>query len=327
MSNRRPSTLTTLVLSAFCTFGATSFAVAQAYPTKPIKLIVPFPPGGATDIIARTLAQKLGERLGNNVVVDNKPGAGGTIGSDAAAKSAPDGYTLLLATSSTHSIGPVLNKAIPYNAEKDFTPVSHVADATNVLIVSPSLPVKSVSELIAHAKSAPGTTFGSSGNGTIVHLQGEMFAHMSGAALTHVPYKGTALAIPDLAAGRVTMMFDSITSALPHIKSGNVRALAVTASKRSALLPDLPTVDASGLKGYVADTYFALYAPAGTPAEIVNRLHREVVAALASADLKERFATQGVEPVGANGEQLLDTMRSESTKWRRVIEQAKIKLD
>ncbi len=310
-----------------CAAGMSVFAAAQTYPTRPIKLLIPFPAGGATDIIGRALAIKLSERLGQSVVVENKPGAGGTIGTDLAAKSPPDGYTLLLATSSTHSIGPILNKSIPYNAEKDFIPVSYIASAPSVLIISPTLPVKSVAELVAYGKAKPGLPFSSSGNGTVVHLQGEYFGHLAGLSLTHIPYKGTALAIADIVSGEVGMMFDSIPSAIPHIKAGRVRALAVTSAKPSALLPDLPTVDASGLKGFSADVYFGLFAPIGTHSEIVARIQKEAIAAVNAPDLKERFAQQGVEPVGNNGEALLETMRSEGAKWRRVIELAKVKIE
>jgi tripartite-type tricarboxylate transporter receptor subunit TctC len=313
--------------AVICAAGMSALALAQTYPSKPIKLVIPFPAGGATDIIGRTLAQKLGERLGQNVIVDNKPGAGGAIGSDAVAKASADGYTLLLATSSTHSIGPVLNKNIAYSPEKDFAPISYVASASSVLVVSPTLSVKTVAELITMAKATPGMTFGSSGNGTIVHLQAEYFAHLAGVQLTHIPYKGTALAIPDVASGQVAMIFDSITSAVPHIKSGRVKALAVTSLKPSTLLPELPTVDATGLKGYSSDTYFGLFAPAGTPAEIIARLQKEITAIANAPDVKERFATQGVEPVGGDGTALTETMRQETAKWRRVIEQAKVKLD
>ena len=305
-----------------------AFAQPHAYLSKPIRLIVPFPPGGATDIIGRTLAQKLSVQLGQNVIVDNKPGAGGTLGSAEAAKAAPDGYTLLLATTSTHSIAPSLYKNISYSADKDFTPITEVATATNVLIVTPNLPAKDVAELIALAKKNPDAlNFASSGNGTIVHLQSELFKLASNTKLTHVPYKGTALAIPDLISGQTQVMFDSLVSALPHINSGKVRALAVTSSKRTALLPNVPTVVESGLPDYVVNTYFGLFAPPGTPRDIVQRLHKEAVIAVLSADVKERFASQGAEPVGGTPEALSALIKSETVKWKRVIDAGQIKLD
>ncbi len=301
---------------------------AQAFPSKPIRLIVPFPPGGATDIIGRTLAQKLSVQLGQNVIVDNKPGAGGTLGSSEAAKAAPDGYTLLLATTSTHSIAPSLYKNISYSADKDFTPITEVATATNVLIVTPNLPAKDVAELIALAKKNPDAlNFASSGNGTIVHLQSELFKLASNTKLTHVPYKGTALAIPDLIGGQTHVMFDSLVSALPHINGGKVRALAVTSAKRTPLLPNVPTVVESGLPDYVVNTYFGLFAPPGTPRDIVQRLQKEAVIAVLSADVKERFASQGAEPVGGTAEALSALIKSETVKWKRVIEAGQIKLD
>ena len=303
-------------------------AFAQAYPNKPIRLVIPFPPGGATDIIGRTLAQKLSVQLGQNVIVDNKPGAGGTLGSAEAAKAAPDGYTILLATTSTHSIAPSLYKNIPYSVEKDFTPITEVATATNVLIVTPNLPVKDVAELVALAKKNPDAlNFASSGNGTIVHLQSELFKLISGTKLTHVPYKGTALAIPDLISGQTHLMFDSLVSALPHIKGGKVKALAVTSTKRTPLLPSVPTVIESGLPDYEVNTYFGLFAPPGTPRDIVQRLQKEAVIAVQSADVRERFASQGAEPVGGTPEALSALIKSETVKWERVIDAGQIKLD
>ncbi|TAG48846.1 MAG: tripartite tricarboxylate transporter substrate binding protein [Betaproteobacteria bacterium] len=306
----------------------TSVAIAQPYPNKSIRLIVPFPPGGATDIIGRTLAQKLSAQLGQAVVVDNKPGAGGTLGSTELTKAAPDGYTLLLATTSTHSIAPSLYKSIAYTVEKDFAPIGEVATATNVLIVTNGLAAKDVRELIALAKAEPNKlNFASSGNGTVVHLQSELFKLNSGTQITHVPYKGTALAIPDLISGQTQMLFDSIVSALPHIKGGKVRALAVTSAKRSSLLPNVPTVAESGLPDYVVDTYFGLYAPAATPRDIVDRLQREMAAAVQSAEVKERFASQGAEPVGGTSAALSALMKTEADKWRRVITAGQIKID
>ena len=318
------------VLAALCisAFAAPQAALAQAWPSKPIRLIIPFPPGGATDIIGRTLAQKLSTQLGQTVIVDNKPGAGGTLGSNEAAKAAPHGYTLLLATTSTHSIAPSLYKNIPYPVEKDFSPISEVATATNVLIVTPNLPVTNVAELVALAKSKPDAlNFASSGNGTIVHLQSELFKLVAGVQLTHVPYKGTALAIPDLISGQTHLLFDSLVSALPHIKGGKVKALAVTSAKRTPLLPNVPTVIESGLPGYEVNTYFGLFAPRGTPREIVQRLQRESATAVQSADVKERFASQGAEPVGGTPEALSALIRTETAKWKRVIEAGQIKLD
>ena len=211
-------------------------AIAQNYPAKPVRLIIPFPPGGATDIFGRVLAQKLGELIGQSVVVENRPGAGGTIGSELASKAVPDGYTVLLATTSTHSIGPALNPKMPYDARKDFAPVIHLADATNILIASPTLPVANLRELVAYARANPGKlNYASSGNGTIVHLTGEMFKAATGTFIVHIPYKGTALAIPDLIAGQVSFVFDNIASALPHIRGGKVKTLGISADRKSVV--------------------------------------------------------------------------------------------
>jgi len=304
-----------------------TLGTAQAqYPNRPVKMIVPFPPAGATDIVGRIVAQKLGERLGQPVVVENKPGAGGSIGSDLAAKSAPDGYTLLMATSSTHSIGPVLQK-LPYDPLKDFAPVTHVANVPNVLIVSPQLPVGTMAEFIAYAKARPGQlNFASSGVGTIVHLNGELFKMLAGVDLVHVPYKGTALAIPDLANGSIAMLFDSLASVQPHIKSGRVRPLAVNAQKRSALLPEVPTLAEAGMPAFDRYTWFGMFAPAGTPKEIVARVQAEVVAALKAPDLLERFTAVGAEPVGSTPEQFVERIKSDATKWAEVIRAANVKV-
>jgi tripartite-type tricarboxylate transporter receptor subunit TctC len=328
-------------IAAFCSLFSLAPSFAQSptpssavfppntvYPSKQIRLIVPFPPGGATDIIGRTLAQKLVAQMGQTVIVENRPGAGGTLGSAELLKAAPDGYTILLGTTSTHSIAPHLYKNLGYVAERDFTPISEVATVTSALVVAPNLQVADVRQLVALARAQPDKlNYASSGNGTIVHLQGELFKQMSNTKITHVPYKGTALAMPDVMSGQVQMIFDSIVSALPHIRSGKVRALAVTSAKRSPLLPDVPTVIESGLPGYEVNTYFGLFAPANTPREIVERLQSEVAKAVQSTDVKERFASQGAEPVGGAPAALAALVQSEAQKWKRTIETAEVRLD
>ena len=300
---------------------------AQAqYPNRAMKLVVPFPPAGATDIVGRIVAQKLGEQMGQSVVVENKPGAGGSIGSDLVAKSAPDGYTLLMATSSTHSIGPALQK-LPYDPLQDFAPITHVANVPNVLVVSPVLPVTSVQELIAYAKARPGQlNFASSGVGTIVHLNGELFKMLAGVDMVHVPYKGTALSIPDVANGSVAMLFDSLASVQPHIKAGRVRPLAVNAQRRSALLPEVPTLAEAGMPAFDRYTWFGMFAPAGTPKEIVARVNAEVATALKAPDLLERFAAAGAEAVGSTPEQFIERIKSDATRWAEVIRAANVKV-
>ncbi len=297
------------------------------YPTRPVKLIVPFPPAGATDIVGRIVAQKLEEKFGRPVVVDNKPGAGGSIGSDLAAKSAPDGYTLLMATSSTHSVGPSLQK-LPYDPLKDFAPIVHVANVPNVLVVSPGLGVSSVKELVALAKSKPGQlNFASSGVGSIVHLNGEFFKMIGGVDLQHVPYKGTALAIPDVANGNVAMLFDSLASVMPHVRSGKVRPLAINAGKRSPLIPDVPTLAEAGMPQFDRYTWFGLFAPAGTPAEIVSKVQADTVAALRAPDLLKRFADVGAEPVGSTPAEFVERIRSDTARWAEVIRAGKVKVE
>lgn len=321
MSPRRPlAFLLALFLALFA-----QLASAQ-YPNRAIKLVVPFPPSGATDVVGRLIAAKLGERLGQAVVVDNRPGAGGTIGSDLVAKSAPDGYTLLIATTSTHSIGPTLQK-LPYDPIRDFAPITHVANVPNVLVVSPTLPVASVSDLVALAKAKPGQlNFASSGVGTIVHLNAELFKMISGADIVHVPYKGTALSIPDVASGNIALLFDSLASVMPHIKSGKVKPLAVNADKRQALLPGVPTLAEAGMPQFDRHTWFGMFAPAGTPPDIVARLQREIVAALQAPDLLERFATIGAEPVGSTPQQFVERIRSDAARWADVIRAANVKV-
>ncbi|MBL8380440.1 MAG: tripartite tricarboxylate transporter substrate binding protein [Burkholderiales bacterium] len=301
-------------------------AASQPYPAKPVRMIIPFPPGGATDILGRVLAQKLSEQLGQSVVIDNRPGAGGGIGTELTAKAPPDGYTIQMATVSTHSIGPALNPKTPYDVKRDFVPIAHVADATNILITSPTLPVSTLKELIAHARANPGRlNFSSSGNGTIVHMTGEMFKMATGTFIVHIPYRGTALAIPDLIAGQVAFMFENIASGLPHIKSGKVRALGISQLKRSPLVPDIPTMDEAGLKGFESNTYFGVFAPAGTPPAVAQRLNAEINKAVESTDVRGRFAALGAEPVGGTSEQFARVIERETVKYAAVIKRAGIK--
>ena len=301
--------------------------VAQGYPNKALKIIVPFPPAGATDVVTRFVAQKLGERWNQSVVVENRPGAGGAIGSDLVAKSPPDGYTLLMATTSTHSIGPTLSKT-PYDPIKDFAPIIHVADVPNVLVVSPMLPVKDLKELIALAKSKPGQlNFASSGNGTIVHLNAELFKMLAGVDMQHIPYKGTALATPDLASGQISMLFDSLASVMPNIRSGRAKPLALNARGRSPLLPDVPTFAEAGMPAFDRYTWFGMFAPSGTPREVVAKVHGDVAALLHAPDLLDRFASVGAEPVGGTQEQFTARILADTAKWAQVIRTAKVKIE
>lgn len=300
-----------------------------AWPTKPVRLVVPFPPGGATDLLARVIAQRVGQTLGQTVVVENRAGAGGTLGSNEAAKAAPDGYTLLIATSSTHAVGPHLNPNLPYKAvgpDSDFTPIAHVAQAANIVLVTPGVPVKDVRELIAYAKARPGQlNYASSGNGTIVHLSSEAFKSQAGVFITHIPYRGTALAIPDLVSGKVHLLFDSIVSGLPHVKDGKLRALAVTGKARSPLVPELPTVAESGLPGYESTTWFGIYGPKGLPTDITTRLNAEFNAALRTPDVAERLARLGAEPAAANTPaQFAALVAADSARWAQLIRERRI---
>jgi len=300
------------------------YAAAQ-YPTKAVRMVIPFPPGGATDIIGRVISQKMSERFGQAVVVENRPGAGGTIGSDLVAKAAPDGYTLLIATNSTHAVAAVLGKP-PYDPLKDFTLITLLAHSPNVLVVSPQLGINNLRDLIAAAKAKPGAlSFASSGNGTIIHLTGELFKSMAGIDLLHVPYKGTALSIPDIAAGRVSMLFDNIVSAQPHLKTGNVKPLAVTTASRSALMPDLPTMAEAGLPGFESSAWFGLFGPAGLPRDVQARVHEAAVAALNAPDARERLLAAGADPAGNGSEDFARLIRSDIEKWARVIKAGNIK--
>ena len=298
----------------------TGAAHCQDYPHKPIRLIVPFPAGGATDILARVMGQKLGDSFRQQVVVDNRPGAGGTIGSRLAADSSADGYTLIMGTTSTHAIGPSLYSKRPYDPLKDFTAITEVVTSPNVLLVSAVLPVNSVKELIDLAKSKPGQlNFGSSGIGTQFHLSGELLKLLAGINIVHVPYKGTALAYPDLFSGQIAILFDVPPVALPHIKSGRIRALGVSGSRRAEVLPDVPTIIEAGVSGYDADLWYGLWGPAELPRDKVKLLHGEVVKLLQNADAKRRFADMGADPVGSTPEAFTAFIKTEIAKWKKVV--------
>ena len=316
--------LAALVVATAFSASAQTASGSGAYPNKPIRMIVPFPAGGATDILARALSQKLGEKIGQTVVVDNRPGAGGTIGADAASKAAPDGYTLLLATSSTHSIGPAINPKIPYNAETDFTPIAYVASSPNIVLVPNASPAKDMREFIAHARKNPGQlNYASSGNGTIVHLTTEYFKAQSNTFILHIPYRGTALAMPDLISGKLDVLFDSFVTGMPHVKDGKLRALGVTSLRRSALAPDLPTVS-EVLPGFESVTWFGVYGPKGLNAELTARVNQAMNAALADADVKERFARLGAEPTGGTPAAFAAMVKADNAKWKKIISERKI---
>ena len=303
-------------------------AFAQAYPTHSIRLVVPFPAGGTTDILARAAAQKLSESLGQSVVVDNRPGAAGNIGADIVAKSAPDGYTLLMGTVGTHAINPGLYAKMPYDHVKDFVPVVLVAGVPNVLAVNPAFPVNSVAELIALAKSKPGTiNFASSGSGTSIHMSGELFKAMAGVDMTHVPYKGSSPALTDLMGGQVQIMFDNLPSALPLIKAGKLRAIAVTSLKRAAALPDVPTISESGLPGFEASSWFGVLAPAGTPAPVVAKINADVNKWLQSPEARDQLLVQGANAAGGTPEQFAAHIRAETEKWAKVVKASGAKAD
>ena len=305
---------------------AAAAALAQAYPTRAIKLVVPFPPGGGVDIVARAVGDKLSPRLGQPIVIENKPGGGTTIGTDAVAKSAPDGYTILISGIASQAIVHHMNPNRPFDMQRDFAPVARVADGTIAFVVPASSRASSVLDFVALAKREPGRmTFASSGTGGIIHLTGEMFKQAAGIDLTHVPYKGTAQILPDILDGRIDLALDSVPAYLTHIKSGKVKVFAVAAANRSALFPHLPTMAEAGVPGVVAATDYALYAPAGTRKDIIARLARETAAILEDTDLRAKLAAQAIEVRGGGPEALGAELAAEIEKWGRVIRAANIK--
>ena len=313
--------LNALLLVACFAAGA---ALAQAYPSKPLRMVVPFPPGGSADILGRSVGQKLGERLGQPVVIDNRPGAGASIGAKAVAEAPADGYTLLLGTVSSHAMSPATN-TVGYDPVKDFTPIAEIASIPFVVLVHPGVPVKSIAELVALAKSKPGqVTYASAGSGTSNHLAGELLGMAAGIKMLHVPYKGSAPALNDLLGGQVNAMFDLQLTAMPQIKSGKVRALAMTGAKRSALLPELPTVREAGVPGYEVTAWFGFFGPAGVPKPIVDRLNAELNAIMKLPDIRAKFAELGVETESGSAEEFAGFVRGEAGKWAAVIKAAGI---
>ena len=302
-------------------------ANSQAYPTKPLRLIVPQSAGGSTDQVARPLAQQMGAALGQSVIVDNRPGAGSVIGTDAVAKSAPDGYTLL-AVAASFSMSPSLYRNLPFDPVRDFAPISLLSSLPNIMSVHPSLPVKSVKELIAFAKARPGQlNFGSSGVATGTHLSMELFMYMTGIKMVHVPYKGGAPSVTALLSGEVQVTFATISTALPHVKSGRLRALAVSTARRSPVAPEVPTIAESAVPGYDYASWIGLLAPAKTPQPIIARLNAEAVKALQTPEIKAILAVEGSEPVGNSPEQFAAILKTEVARWARVVKAAGIKAD
>ena len=303
-------------------------AVAQTYPHKPIRMIVGSSPGGPIDFSARLAAQKLTEALGQSVVVDNRTGAGGTIGTEYVARSTPDGYTLLMASAATLCITPALYPKIPYNALKDLAPVSTVAAVSYVVVVHPALPAKSLQEFIALAKSRPGQLrYGSAGSGSVTHLAVELFRSMAGVETAHIPYKGAGPAMIDLLGGQLDFMFDSVLTSAPLVKAGKLRALGQTAARRSPVLGEVPSIGETALPGYDVSTWFGLVAPAGTPREIVARLNAAIVKGLAATETRERLLAQGIEPLGSTPAEFSKLLRDELPKWANVVKVSGARID
>ena len=316
-----------LAAAAFCAAQPALAQSAGAYPNKPIHIIVTFTSGGAPDILGRLIGEKLSAAWGQPVIVDNKPGAGGNIGSDFVAKSAPDGYNVVVGTVGTHSINGSLYQSMPFDMVKDFTPVTLLASTPNMLVVNNDVPAKNLKDFIALGKKEGKMTFASSGSGTSIHVSGELFKTMTGIDMQHIPYKGRASAIPDLLGGRVTMMFDNMPSSLPLVREGKLRALGVTSAKRSLAAPDIPTLAEAGLPGFEAVSWFALFAPANTPRPIVDKLQAEVSKILKSPDISKRLLDLGLEPAGGTPDELAAYQKSEIAKWSKVVKDSGAKVE
>ncbi|MCT7667108.1 tripartite tricarboxylate transporter substrate binding protein [Shinella kummerowiae] len=327
------STLTRRTLMALGTTVLASLALglpasAQQFPDRTITLVVPFAAGGSTDVVARIIAQKMGDGLGQQVIVENVGGAGGSLGADRVARAEPDGYTILMGTVATHALNPLILKTNPYDAEKDFAPVSLLVIVPNVLVVNPELPAKNVEELLALLKADPeGYSYASSGNGTPLHLSGELFKSMAGVSMQHVPYKGSGPALNDVIGNQIPIMFDNLPSSSSHIKAGTLRALAVTTKERAASFPDVPTIAESGIPGYETYTWNALFAPAGTPTDVVAKLNEAANTAMKDPAVVERMKEFSATIVGSTPEDLGKHVTAELAKWKPVVEGAKIQMD
>ena len=308
-------------------FAAPGMTFAQDYPAKPIRVIVPFPPGGGTDIIARLVTQKITERLNVNFLIDNRPGAGGSLGSEIVARSVPDGYTIGI-VSSSHAINPSLYKKLAYDAARDFAAVTLIVSGPGLLVVHPSVPARTVKELIAFARSRPGQVYyASAGNGTPPHLAAELFKSMTGISMVHVPYKGNTQAYADLVSGQLSVSFPTIVSSLPFVRAGRLRGLAVTSARRAAVVPELPSIAEAGVPGYDSATWFGMLAPAGTPAAIVLKLNQEATRAIQLPDTRNRFLEQGLEPVGNKPEEFAAIIANDMAKWAKVVAASGMKID
>ena len=337
MISRRKALMNTAQAAIFLIAPGVSMPVAAqaAWPSKPVRIVVPFAPGGTTDLLGRAMAPELSKAFGQSFIVENRAGAGGNVGADAVAKSPADGYTLLMGTVGTHGINKALYPSLPYNPVKDFAPVTLVAGVPNVMVMNADkaqkLGITSVADFIRYARANPGKlNMASSGNGTSIHLAGELFKSMSGTYLVHFPYRGSGPALVDLIGGTMDVMFDNLPSALPHIKSGRLKALAVTSSQRSAALPDAPTLEQAGgpaLKGYDASSWFGLLAPAGTPADVVNRLQQEVAKSFNKPDIKEKLQSQGAIPGGNTPAEFTKFIDAEIAKWALVVKASGAKVD
>ena len=307
---------------------ASPWSWAEDYPNRPVKLIVPFPPGGGTDILARPIAQKLSELWGQPVVIDNRGGAGGNLGTKAAADAPADGYTLILGVSGTHAVNQSLYAHAGFDSTRDFAAITLIANTPNILVVHPSVPARSVSELIALAKQKPGSlNYATPGNGTPSHLATEMFKTMADVNLVHVPYKGSGPALTDMLGGQTQVWIANAPVVLPYIKSGKLRALATTSASRPGIAADLPTLAEAGLKGYEADTWYGLFAPAKTPPAILNKIHNDILKVLNMPQIRDAFAAQGAEVVGDSREQFTRKLREDVLKWRKVVQQLQLKVD